>query len=126
MDDLIVIILTLVIILAGVIGQFKKKEQVNNTAGEATPRDEEDLWSLPGEEIDEKYHPQEIISGDKIPELKTELSVKPQKFIKKKSIFEDDLTKQGIGLESGESASKNKFPLRKAVIYSEILNRKYT
>jgi len=126
MDDLIVIILTLLAIVAGVIGQFKKKPQANKNATGSLPEETDDPWSLPGEDTDLKPQPQEITTKDQNISPKTDYQKKPRFFNKESSIFENDLTMKETLEKSAKSHAKSKFPLRKAVIYSEILNRKYT
>jgi len=137
MDDLIVIILTLIIAGAGAIGQLKKKKQLPVDTEE--PKNPENIWDLFREET-------------LLPELKTEPEYteieqsdyehykydQPESIpyeneqgynfkayneggtLLKKEFISKPLTIQKI------SKKKEKFPLRKAVIYSEILNRKYT
>jgi hypothetical protein len=126
MDDLIVVILTLLIAGAGAIGQLKKKKQMPVTTEE--PKNPKDIWDLFREET-------------LLPELKTE----PEYFNIEREESEPYENEQGYNFEANaeggtliekqlniqpavkETATKKKerFPLRKAVIYSEILNRKY-
>lgn len=126
MDDLIVVILTLLIAGAGAIGQLKKKKQMPVAAEE--PKNPENIWDLFREET-------------LLPELKTE----PEYFSAEQEESEPYENEQGYNFEANneggkiiekqlniqavvkETATKKKerFPLRKAVIYSEILNRKY-
>jgi len=126
MDDLVVIILTLIIAGVGIFGQIKKKKQIPVAPGEQ--KKPENFWdlfqeqafpSVPGveseyEEIEhqeaEPYENEQGYmfeannEGGKVStnELKTETDIRD--IIKKK---------------------EERFSLRKAVIYSEILNRKY-
>jgi len=126
MDDLIVVILTLLIAGAGAIGQLKKKKQMPVATEE--PKSPENIWDLFREET-------------LLPELKTE----PEYFSAEQEESEPYENEQGYNFEANneggkiiekqlniqavvkETATKKKerFPLRKAVIYSEILNRKY-
>jgi hypothetical protein len=128
MDDLIVVILTLIIAGAGALGQLKKKKQLpDDTVGNLnTP---EDIWNLfnnepvinhlkedpygtkevfvkePGPAVNEQnytFNPKN--EGGKIIET---AAAKPAVIVQKKSVF------------------KGNFSLRDAVIYNEILNRKY-
>ena len=137
MDDLIVIILTLIIAGAGVIGQLKKKKQMPVATEE--PKNPENIWDLFREET-------------LLPKLKTEpdyteieqAESEHYKYVQPESIpYENE---QGYNFNANNeggfllkrefkskpltiqkiSKKKEKFPLRKAVIYSEILNRKYT
>jgi hypothetical protein len=127
MDDLVVIILTLLIAGAGVIGQIKKKKQI--TVASEEPKTPENIWDLFREET-------------LLPELKTE----PEYFEMEQQESEPYENEQGYSFEASTEGGtlikketkiqpvvketiqqkKEKFPLRKAVIYSEILNRKYT
>jgi hypothetical protein len=127
MDDLIVIILTLLIAGAGAIGQIKKKKQIP-VAGEE-PKNPENIWDLFREET-------------LLPELKTQ----PEYFETDQQESEPYENEQGYNFTANNEGGiliknevkmqpvvketavkrKEKFPLRKAVIYSEILNRKYT
>ena len=126
MDDLIVIILTLVLIIASSLGQFKKKPSGENKVNNNIPDNRDDNWLLPGEnEVkDTKEKPLFSYTG--------------QDNIQKKSVqsyqFKDDFTSgkpdrqtiQEIENHSARKVKKIKFSLRKAVIYNEILNRKYS
>jgi hypothetical protein len=127
MDDLVVIILTLLIAGAGIIGQLKKKKEIQVAAGE--PKNPENIWDLLREET-------------LMPELKT----RPEYFEMDQEESEPYENEQGYKFEANDEGGtlikkeikiqpvakvttqkrKEKFPLRKAVIYSEILNRKYT
>ncbi|HCE58163.1 MAG TPA: hypothetical protein DER09_10135 [Prolixibacteraceae bacterium] len=128
MDDLLVVILTLIIAGAGALGQLKKKKQTSgDIAGNLNSP--EDIWNLfkddpvlshlaedphgtkevfvkePGPAVNEQnytFNPKN--EGGKIIETAT---AKPAVTPKKESVF------------------KGNFSLRDAVIYNEILNRKY-
>ena len=126
MDDLVVIILTLLIAGAGVFGQLKKKKQVPVVNGEQ--KDPENIWDLFREEVfpqqpkpeseyfnveQEEYEPYENEQGYEF-EAKNEGGA---------------LINNELNAEISAKELKNKkiegFSLRDAVIYSEILNRKY-
>ncbi len=127
MDDLIVIILTLLIAGAGAIGQLKKKKP--NPVAPGEPKTPENIWDLLREDT-------------LMPELKTE----PEYLEMEQPESEPYENEQGYNFaandEGGTLIKKNtdiqsvvkkttqknreKFPLRQAIIYSEILNRKYT
>lgn len=137
MDDLIAVILTLIIAGAGALGQIKKKKQMPVATEE--PKNPENIWELFREE-------------NLLPELKTEPDYTEivedesvlYKYEQPESIpydneqdYKFEANNEGGTLISQElqsnpvttkeiSKKKEKFPLRKAVIYSEILNRKYT
>lgn len=132
MDDLLVIILTLIIAGVGVLGQIKKKKQEGQVPG--TPETEPDIW-----EIMEGRPEVPFVAQEPEPEIKnyearapkTVPYVNEQGYLFKAGneggrLLENDLT-GGTEKEKKTAARKRKkFPLRKAVIYSEILNRKYS
>jgi len=126
MDDLVVIILTLIIAGAGVIGQIKKKKQISETGEEQ--KNPEDIWGLLKEEVfpsypnveqenlnieQEKFEPYENEQGYQF-EAKNEGGVLVKSELETTHPIKEILTKKEDG-----------FSLKKAVIYSEILNRKY-
>ncbi len=128
MDDLVVIILTLIILGAGAIGQLKKKKQIPVAAEEAQ-KNPENIWDLlkqevfsPGPNEEQEYFneeqeesiPYENEQGYKF-EAKNEGGILINNILKNQPAAKNIITKK-----------KERFPLRKAVIYSEILNRKYT
>lgn len=121
MDDLIVILLTLLFAVFGVIGQVKKKKQ--EPLANPVEEMENEILSFLGEdeEITQNYH--EPVNEEFAPDNKPETHIfdagqegmaslknKPEE--KKMVIIENIRTK--------------KFPLRKAIIYSEIIQNKYT
>ena len=127
MDDLIVIILTLVIVVVGLLGQLKKKKEV--AAGAGQPGQPKSFWDLledetdlpvqeESPEYDEERKPEPVVSAET-----------PFYRIKTKNeepfVMDDDLTKKSTRIKFKSKTIKG-FSLRKAVIYSEILNRKYT
>lgn len=126
MDDLVVIILTLLIAGAGVFGQMKKKKQA--TAVPGAPKNPENIWDLFKEEVfpqvsqtEPKFYldeepesiPYENEQGYKF-EAKNEGGVIINNEVKTQPTIKDSIKE-----------NKEGFSLRKAVIYSEILNRKY-
>lgn len=137
MDDLIAVILTLIIAGAGALGQIKKKKQMPVATEE--PKNPENIWELFREENllpelktepdyteiveDEsvlyKYEQPESIPYDNEQDYKFEANNEGGTLISQE-LQSNPVTTKGI------SKKKEKFPLRKAVIYSEILNRKYT
>ncbi len=127
MDDLIVIILTLAVAGIGILGQIKKKKQA--ATGSNQPKQPETFWDLiknetnfPVQEEENEYYeeenPEPVISTEtpyqKVNTTNVQSSVR-------KAVFETKLTRKKI-----KSKTKEGFSLRKAVVYSEILNRKYT
>ncbi|MDD2381470.1 MAG: hypothetical protein WCY58_08105 [Mariniphaga sp.] len=123
MDDLIVIFLTLVFIIGGLFGQLKKK-QAESVKKINPPSSSGDLWELPAEDWAEPTDRYEK-SGFKTtrPEPKERTLFHPKKEGERITI-----SKTQIGSLAKEKATREsniQFSLREAVIYSEILNRKY-
>ncbi len=137
MDDLIVIILTLIIAVVGVLGQLKKRkaatqnnQQQNNTGG---------FWNLLENEMkiteqpQEQYYEEEaeeeaeILAETESLETKKEYQFAPED--EGMSIYKIDSVDEILENEQSEPEKVKKssvqFSLRKAVIFSEILNRKY-
>jgi hypothetical protein len=137
MDDLLVIILTLIFAAAGIFGQSKKKkaQQANQPVPQPQPEEHDSFWDFLEEESpkpresnieaqpEQAYRqPQRNTTEEKKPEPVQ--NVQPAQ--KKSSIYSTDLTGKNETENQRKSKLKNRFSLRKAVIYSEILNRKYT
>ncbi|WP_167610307.1 hypothetical protein [Maribellus sediminis] len=138
MDDLIVIILTIVVAAIGIIGQRNKKKaaQVNGTPGEAPKQQPMDFWDLIMNEENRatQFQPQayyeeedEIIEEQKQPPVVE----KPRQYEfaadnEGRSDIEEELRKALEPRARKLKIEGEEFSLRKAVIYSEILNRKYT
>lgn len=126
MDDLVVIILTLLIAGAGVFGQLKKKKQLPAVSEEQ--KDPENIWDLFREEVfpqqpkpepeylnveQEEYEPYENEQGYEF-EAKNEGGM----------LINNELSAE-ISAKDIRKKKLEGFSLRDAVIYSEILNRKY-
>ncbi len=127
MDDLIVIILTLVIAFAGVFGQMKKKKQANPVPGEQS--NPENIWDLFKEEVfpetlqpEPEYYPGE--QPESVP-YENEQGYKFNAHNEGGQIINSD-AKTESATKDLIREKKIGFSLRKAVIYSEILNRKYS
>jgi hypothetical protein len=128
MDDLIVIILTIAIGIVGVIRQSKKKKE--NQAATDNGNTSSDFWDMLVD--DEETAPQPVVNDIHIsPEANVttkqeqieETIIQP---IKHKTRKPTKAMKRKIRDEQNSKSKTGKFSLRKAVIYSEILNRKYT
>lgn len=126
MDDLIVIILTLAVAGIGILGQIKKKKQA---AGTNQPKQPETFWDLiknetnfPVQEGENEYYeeenPEPVISSE-APYQKVNTT------LKQSSARKDNFAKKSIRKKI-KSKTMEGFSLRKAVVYSEIINRKYT
>ena len=127
MDDLVVIILTLLVATIGIISQSKKRQAANKQPQPGkTPQNFWDLLQSQVEAEQQHYEPElEFEQEDEpvdsvpiIPQYKFETENEGTSDIKEKM-------NQEISVEEKLKSKKEKFPLKKAVIYSEILNRKY-
>jgi hypothetical protein len=127
MDDLIVVILTLAVAGIGILGQFKKKKQ--QAAGTSQPKQPESFWDLiqgetkfPAQEESSDYYDEENVEPVISPVTSNQ---KINTAHKKPFVKKDEFVKKSIR-KKVKSKTMESFSLRKAVIYSEILNRKYT
>ena len=138
MDDLIVIILTLIVAAAGALGQLKKKKQAASPVeNEGEPAQPESLWDLFQEDagqqprvekLEDKEYDYEQYEEKVSPKVEVKTEKPNYQFTahnEGKSIVKDKLPMKVKRLKS-KSGIKRDFSLRKAVIYSEILNRKYS
>ena len=127
MDDLIVVILTLAVAGIGILGQLKKKKQA--AAGTNQPKQPDSFWDLikggaefpvQEEEIEsyEEEDAEPIISPEPAYQ---KINSNPKKISKKDAYAIKKSTGKKVRSKTLEG-----FSLRKAVVYSEILNRKYT
>lgn len=135
MDDLIVVILTLVVAGFGLLGQLKKKKQV--PAGNDAPKAPESFWDLiQGNTENQNQFGEPEFEDLELEHQQTTVENRVETNMEK-SIYRDlensekiTVLKNNEMLDSIKPKSKSKirkeFSLRKAVIYSEILNRKYT
>jgi len=126
MDDLIVIILTLIVAVVGIIGQSKKKKRAPNTPGSTNSPG--NIWEL----LQREMEPQQNIAE---PELVEEIEIEEINEWPVQQVQNQFKTQnEGISEIKDEVAVENpikvkikkeNFSLKKAVIYSEILNSKY-
>ncbi len=128
MDDIVVIILTLLVVVIGIVGQAKKRKAISQQPKTGNPP--QNIWDLLESQMTpepQTYEPE--------PELEPEDEI--MDVVPKTPVYEFDAKNEGksvikdktdpvISVEERRKSKKEKFPLRKAVIYSEILNRKYT
>lgn len=125
MDDLIVIILTLLVAGFGLWGQTRKRKQIAGDDGNA--RDPESLWDLLEKEMEEPL-PASRFMG--VEEAAEPVDVVPEQHeYRFEPVEEGELQIQRTReMENNNEPIKKKsreFSLKKAVIYSEILNGKY-
>jgi hypothetical protein len=129
MDDLVVIILTLLIAGAGAIGQMKKKKPATTIpAGQA--KQPANIWELFNEEVfpqilQPELEPENYLEAE--PESIPYENEQGYKFEAKNEggIIINNEIKPEPTINNEIKNKKEVFSLRKAVIYSEILNRKY-
>ena len=127
MDDLVVIILTLLVAVIGIIAQTKKRKVVDQQPN--TGNSPQNIWNILESQMapePQKYEPEpEYEPEDEIVDV-----------VPKTTFYEFDAKNEGKSAikENADSKvlvnefikiKKEKFPLRKAIIYSEILRRKY-
>lgn len=128
MDDIVVIILTFIVAVFGILNKTRKK---NAASGQPAPPadDTQNFWEmLMDDNEDVPYQPQpqviqeEVVKPEPVREAKPkfEYSTEAKKSAPlKPKMKRTEKSKKGV-LIMGE-----KFSLKKAVIYSEIINRKY-
>ena len=123
MDDILVFILTLIFIIAGIFGQTKKKPQQRQPA-EATPPHDHPIWQTLESDDDEPEpvgvtdHTHLPAEGGRADRFHNEKSMMTRQFAPK-------VMPETSGTKISERRKRKSFPLKQAVIYSEILNRKY-
>lgn len=127
MDDIIVIILTLIFIVAGIFGQMKKKPPVPQPQTEPLSA-EDDFWDmLDADRAETRPQANKPASSkkrtEKTPSSGNRYEFKHENEGNRKTIR--DSIKQNEVKNRKQTDRKRKFPLKEAVIYSEILHRKY-
>jgi hypothetical protein len=130
MDDLIVIILTLVVAVIGVIGQRNKRRAQQGQAPREGAKQPVDLWDVIMGEEDRRpeYEPQQEVEEEQFIE-EPKPKQREYEFIPSSegtSEIEKELRKAAQRKPKKVKVDGEDFSLRKAVIYQEILNRKYT
>ncbi len=129
MDDIVVIILMLIVAVIGIVGQSKKRKAAIQQPKTGKPS--QNIWDL----LESQMAPEpQMVEPE--PDFEPEDEI--MDVVPKTPVYEFDAKNEGkrlIKKEEKESpifaheirkTKKEKFPLRKAVIYSEILKRKYT
>jgi len=123
MDDLIVIILTLIFIVAGLYRQVKKQRATAENKANI-PSTKDNPWELPDQEWEEPSLSRVNVETKKTtPEPKKKPFLNPEN--EGERIIPRDLFKETQINRAEKSVRKKRFPLRDAIIYSEILKRKY-
>ena len=127
MDDLVVIILTLLVAVIGIIGQTKKRKAAGQQPQPA--KSPQNFWDMLESQLDTEVIVEEHDTDFEVDDDRIDIVPQVQEYK-----FEAD--NEGINRNKENTVSeiseiekqvskKEKFPLRKAVIYSEILRRKY-
>ncbi|PIF06341.1 MAG: hypothetical protein CSA36_02310 [Draconibacterium sp.] len=127
MDDLVVFILTILVAVLGFVGQARKRNK--NAAKQPTGSKQPDIWDLLESQINkEEPEAHEIEEAEQEDEVLIDEPARPA--------YQFEAANEGSSLIEDKPAEKlfeNKqirkqkrsFSLRKAVVYSEILKRKY-
>lgn len=123
MEDILAFILTLIFIIAGIFGQTKKKPRQPRPAAEIPPQ-EPAAWQTFGYE-EEDEEPAEVASPSYLPaeggrsdRFHNAGNMMTRQFASKPMM-------KIIDTRRSSTRKRKPFPLKKALIYSEILNRKY-
>jgi hypothetical protein len=142
MDDLIVIILTLIFAAAGIFGQMKKKQAASQKEPQPEPQpeieseDSDNFWDFLEPESNKNYMEQAPVPEPA--KQKQPVQTVAEEPVQKKpkyqfnaenegtSIYANDLTSDAKAVKKARKRRKDRFSLKKEVIYSEILNRKYS
>lgn len=127
MDDLIVIILTLIVAVFGVVGQIRKKKATQTGSGDQ--KKPSGFWDMLVDEADHLAQEQEVVYEDEV--LIENQSIKQKEEYNYSETNDENFTvrkkiTKEVNKKDNTSKIRKGFSLRKAVIYSEILNRKYT
>ncbi|MGE0018774.1 MAG: hypothetical protein AB7S72_03845 [Draconibacterium sp.] len=128
MDDLLVVILTLIIAGAGALGQLKKKKQTpGGVAGNLNSP--EDIWNLFKDDpvlshlAEDPHGTKEVFVKEPGPAV-NEQNYKFNPKNEGGKVIETVVAKPAV-INQKKSVIKGNFSLRDAVIYNEILTRKY-
>lgn len=129
MDDIIILILTLIFIVAGIFGQMKKKPEAPDTEVAPPPESDDNFWDLL--EDDENFMEQDRQANVATEPPAREAAPQPPQYRfktdkEKPTVQQQEKNKTETKTRLKKSIKKKAFPLKEAVIYSEILNRKYT
>lgn len=127
MDDLVVIILTLVIAGFGLLGQIKKQKQIQQPASED---------KLPPDNIWDLFNAEPVNSHQEFDAETDETEEEEAPIAAQVPSYQFKAENEGVSFGKERPASKpmernipahksEDFSLRKAVIYSEILKQKY-
>ncbi len=134
MDDLVVIILTLLVAVVGALSQRKKRQQTTQAPPQEGEKQPMDFWDMIMEQQNQPQQYREpqpyFEEEDEEPEPVVEAPKKPEYTFSAgdegRSGIQEELKKSLEPKSKKVMVDGEDFSLRKAVIYNEILNRKYT
>ncbi len=127
MDDFVVIILTLIVAVIGLVSQARKKKNAQQKPQENNSP--QNFWEAIQREMnpEPQIPEQEYVEND-YEDMEEEVSVPEYKFEAREEGSSDIVQKKVVvklPVKKPRKVAGEKFSLKKAVIYSEILNRKY-
>jgi len=135
MEDFIVIIITLLIVVIGAIGQIKKKQRVDVAKGKSDESGENNFWDELLGEDEKTYSPRDQagrISGTEPEKPAIKKQEQPISMVKEgvsafknKPVKKEEVKLAEIGSEAEKSSLLEGFSLKKAIIFSEIIQTKY-
>ena len=134
MDDIVVIILTILVVVIGALSQRKKRQQMEAAKKNpgAPTRQPIDIWEILREQstakhpFDEEDEP--VVENWEKP-IDTVPETKPAYQFNAKNEGQSDIRESTLEAPKRKHRvliDGEKFSLKKAIIYSEIMNRKYT
>ena len=128
MDDIVVIILTLIVAVFGILNKTRKK---NAAPGQPAPPadDTQNFWEmLMDDNKDVPYQPQPEVIQEEVVEAEPVWESRPKFEYSTETKKSAPLKREMKRTEKSKKRAMimgEKFSLKKAVIYSEIINRKY-
>ena len=134
MDDIVVIILTLLVVVIWALNQFRKKQKL--PLPEETPEKEtsglnfwEELLEVEKDDVPQNFNEPFFENTDESGKAEPEPIFSPAEEegvpAIKKNFFEDMIKDNEIGLEKKRANLPEGFSLRSAIIFSEIIKQKY-
>jgi len=131
MDDIVVIIITILVAVLGIVSQRKKRESAQTPGNLQQPKPF-DFWEMLNEERAAQDPYQHFESEPEIEEEPIDIVPKEKpvyQFVPSsegRSDITEPILKEPVRKKRKVLVDGEKFSMRKAVIYSEIMNRKYS
>ncbi len=129
MDDILVIILTLIVAAFSLFNQQRKKKAAQNTATNANQQPT-GFWDMvmDKQDVQEEFIPEYVDPENVVDDYDEPDNELKYEFVPSKEGSSDikNKVKAVVKKKNQVTIEGEKFSLRKAVIYNEILNRKYT